>query len=58
MYLLFINTPDDNGEICEEHFTIESMQIRKDSIYSAPWLTNVGLDVYASDLDGNEVYLK
>lgn len=57
-YLLWINTPDDNEESCEEHFSVESMQIKKDQIYSMPWTTKDGLDVYASDLDGNEVYLK
>lgn len=57
-YLLWINTPDDNGETCEEHSSIESMQMKKYQIYSMPWLTTDGLDVYASDLDGNEVYLK
>lgn len=57
-YLLFINTPDSTEEICAEHNTIDSMQIAKDVIYSLPWLTTDGLDVYASDSDGNEVYLK
>lgn len=57
-YLLFINTPDDNGETCEEHVTLDSLQHRKDSIYSMLWLTTEGLDIYASDLEGNEVYLK
>lgn len=57
-YILFINTPDDNGETEEYHDSLESLQERKDQIYSMPWLTSGGLDVYASDLEGNEVYLK
>lgn len=57
-YILFINTPDDNGETEEYHDSLESLQERKDQIYSMPWLTSEGLDVYASDLEGNEVYLK
>lgn len=57
-YILFINTPDDNGETEEYHDSLESLQERKDQIYSMPWLTTEGLDVYASDLEGNEVYLK
>jgi len=57
-YLLFINTPDGDGETCEEFDTVESAQKRKDGIYDAPWLTTVGLDVYLSDEDGNEVELK
>lgn len=57
-YVLFINTPDGNYEASEEHKTVESMQERKDSIYSMSWLTTEGLDVYASDIEGNEVYLK
>ena len=57
-YILFINTPDDNGETEEYHDSLESLQKRKDQIYSMPWLTTDGLDVYASDLEGNEVYLK
>lgn len=57
-YLLFINTPGSTEEICAEHNTIEPMQIAKDVIYSLPWLTTEALDVYASDSEGNEVYLK
>lgn len=57
-YILFINTPDDDVETEEYHDSVESLQTRKDQIYSMPWLTTDGLDVYASDLDGNEVYLK
>lgn len=57
-YLLWINTPDDNEETYEEHLSVESMQIKKDQVYYMPWTTTDGLDVYASDLDGNEVYLK
>lgn len=57
-YILYINTPDDNGETSEEHPNIDSMQARKDSIYSMPWVDTYGLDIYASDLEGNEVFLK
>lgn len=57
-YILFINTPDNDEELEEYHTSLESLQKRKDQIYSMPWLTTDGLDVYSSDLDGNEVYLK
>ena len=56
-YILCYILPDSDQETEEEYESILEMQNRKDKLLLLPWLCPPP-SIYASDEDGNEVYLK